>query len=220
MVTTTPRRRLASEGGFTLVEFMVAGLITIAVVGSAVLLATQMQSVYTTQLDDATVEEEARFALDWIAQALRNADTNPYDISSLLTSCAATAGEPVGIDIDPADSGTVRIRADINPPNGLIGGTAAACDEGGEDVTIAHDPAAMVITREDNSGTDGPITMTEPIIQDLVFTFLDSSRTVTTNEALITFVKVQIVGQSQVYNANFGEGATATLETEVRVRTR
>ena len=209
-----------NEGGFTLVEFMVAGLITIGVVGSAVLLATQMQSVYSTQLDDATSEEEARFALDWIAQALRNADTNPYDITSLLTSCAASAVEPIGVDINVADSGTVRIRADINPPNGLIGGAAAACNEEGEDITIAHDPEDLVITREDNSTGDGPVTMTEPVIQDLIFTFLNSSRAVTTNEALITFVKVQIVAKSQAFNAHFGDGATTTLETEVRVRTR
>ena len=114
----------------------------------------------------------------------------------------------------------MRILADINPPDGLIGGPAGTCGQDGEDVTIAHDPEELVITREDNSGADGPITLTEPINQDLVFTFLDSARAVTTNEALITFVRVQIIGQSQVYNANFGEGATATLETEVRVRTR
>ena len=219
MVTMTPRRRLANEEGFTLVEFMVAGLITIAVVGSAVLLATQMQSVYTTQLDDATVDEEARFALDWIAQALRNADTNPYDISSLATSCAA-AGTFTGIDIDEGDSGTVRIRADINPPNGLIGGAAGPCDEDGEDITIAHDPENMVITREDNSGDEGPVTMTEPVIKELEFTFLDSSRNVTTNEGLITFVRVRIVGKPLSQSMYLGDKATTTLETEVRVRTR
>ena len=31
------------------------------------MLATQMQQAYSTQLDDATVEEEVRFSLDWIA---------------------------------------------------------------------------------------------------------------------------------------------------------
>jgi len=213
---------MRNEGGFTLIEFMIAAAIAAAALGGTVMLATQLQQAYTTRLDDATVEEEARFALDWIAQALRNAGTNPYDISSLATSCAG-GGTFTGIEITAGNSGIVRIHADINPPNGLIGGTAAGCaaaPEEGEDITIAHDPDESVITREDHSGAGGVVTMTEPVIEDLVFTFLNSSRNVTAIENQIAFVRVQIIGRSQAHNVNLGEGATTTLETEVRVRTR
>ena len=75
--------------GFTLVEFLIAMAITAAVLGGTVALASQIQRSYSTQLDDTTAEEEVRFALDWIAQALRNAGTNPYNIS--VSTCASSA---------------------------------------------------------------------------------------------------------------------------------
>lgn len=211
------------ERGFTLVEFLIAIAITAAVLGGTVVLATQLQQAYSTQLDDVTVEEEVRFALYWIAQALRNAGTNPYDIAAWL--CPGTGTVFQAVRLDPNGNGVdddVRIQADMNPPNGMLGGPAGVCDEAGEDVTIEHDPGALVITRLDNNtDTDGlPDTMTEPVISELLFTYLDSSRTVTTNPDLVTYVQVRITGQSQAYNANLGEATTSTLETEVRLRTR
>ena len=40
----------------------------------------------------------------------------------------------------------IRIQADVNPANALLGGLAAPCGEPGEDLTIAHDPGAQAIT--------------------------------------------------------------------------
>ena len=78
MQQTNPSRTLCDARGFTLVEFMIAALITTAVLGGTVVLATQLQQGYSTQLDDVLVEQEARFALDWIARILRSAGSNPY----------------------------------------------------------------------------------------------------------------------------------------------
>ena len=75
---TTPRARLANDQGFTLVEFMIAALIMSFVLGGTVMLAMQMQQAYSTQLDDAALEQEARYALDWIARDLRSAASDAY----------------------------------------------------------------------------------------------------------------------------------------------
>ena len=194
---------MRDERGFTLVEFMIAAAIMTAVLGGTVMLATQMQQAYSTQLDDTTVEEEVRFSLDWIAQALRNAGSNPYTISPFTP-----------IDVS-ADGESITLLADINPPDGLTTGE-------NENVTIAFDAGTMAITRDDNSAVGDPEVMTEPVISGLLFTLFDSAGNELDDgeEGLATFVHVRVTGQSQAFNTLFGEGRTMTLETEVRVRTR
>src|SRR5687767_2451067 len=71
-------RSSKSEGGFTLVEFLVSSFIMTAVLSSAVALAMQIQESYQSDLDGEVVEQEARYALDWITRDLRSAGSNPY----------------------------------------------------------------------------------------------------------------------------------------------
>jgi Tfp pilus assembly protein PilW len=218
----TGRRTLPNDRGFTLIEFMIACLITISVLGGTVMLASQLQQGYATQLDDVLVEQEVRYALDWITRLLRSAGSNPYDVE---TSPCPTAGTDfAAIRIDPDGDGIdddVRIQADISPPNGILGGDSGGnCTEAGEDVTIAHDADALTITREDNNIDAAPEAMTEPVISELIFTYLDSSRNVTTDEDAVTYVQVQVTGRSETYNTILGEYPETTLTTEVRVRTR
>lgn len=215
-------RTLRDARGFTLVEFMIACLITTAVLGGTVMLASQLQQGYSTQLDDVLVEQEVRYALDWITRILRSAGSNPY---SLNTSPCPTVGTAFqAIRIDPDGDGTdndIRIQADISPPNGILGGTVAGtCTEEGEDVTIAHDAAALTITQDDNNTVGGPEAMTEPIITELEFTYLDAARNVTTNPDLIAYVALQVTGRSKSYNTILGEYPETTLNTEVHIRTR
>lgn len=241
MVSATSQRRLGDEqglgrrsrgeGGFSLVEFMIAAAIMTAVLGGTVVLATQLQQTYGTQLDDVTVEEEARFALDWIAQALRNAGSNPYGIE--LSSCPLAGTVFQAIRIDPnanlADD-DIRIQTDITGspaaippvtgPDALLGGTLGSCNQAGEDITIAYDAVNRVITRRDNNTELAAVTMTEPIITQLLFTYLNSSGVVTTDPDAVAYVRVRVTGQSLARNPNLGGFATSTLETEARVRTR
>jgi hypothetical protein len=225
MVTThsaNGNRTLRDARGFTLVEFMIACLITTAVLGGTVMLASQLQQGYATQLDDTVVEQEVRFALDWITRILRSAGSNPY---SLTTSPCPTVGTPFqAIRLDPDGDGMdndIRIQADVSPPNGILGGNVAGtCTEEGEDVTIAHDADALTITRQDNNIDADPEAMTEPIITELEFTYLDAARNVTADVDVIVYVQVQVTGRSKTYNTILGEYPETTLNTEVRVRTR
>jgi hypothetical protein len=214
---------VTNERGFTLVEFLIAALITTSVLGGTVMLASQLQQAYTTQLDDVTVEEEARFSLDWIEQALRNTGSNPYDITA--AGCAAATFTP--IEMDPDGDGLdddIRIHADVSPPNGLLGGAAGVCADANEDLTIAYDDANMAITKRDNNLDMAAVTMTEPVITSLVFEYLDSSRNVTANPNAVTYVRVRVTGQSatkqNLYEDDESDFTTTTLETEVHIRTR
>jgi len=215
-------RILRDARGFTLIEFMIACLITTAVLGGTVMLASQLQQGYSTQLDDVLVEQEVRFALDWITRILRSAGSNPYGIE---TSPCPVVGTPFQeIRLDPDGDGMdddIRIQADISPPNGILGGdVAGTCTEEGEDITIARDADALTITRQDNNIDLEPEAMTEPIIAELEFTYLDSARNETADEDLIAYVGVHVTGRSKTYNTILGEYPETTLDTEVHVRIR
>ena len=198
-------RRSLGEDGFTLVEFIVAALITTIVLGGTVMLATQIQEAYGTQLADAEVEQEARYALDWIARDLRSAGSDSYGV---IPDAEEVQIDPnAGADADDS----IRIRADINPPNGVA-------DDVGEDITIAFDSASSVITRQDPNDPDDAtaVAMTEAILTDLSFTFLDAARVETANPQLVAYVRVAVTAQARRSLRN----TSSTLSTEVRLRTR
>jgi prepilin-type N-terminal cleavage/methylation domain-containing protein len=210
MVATTTRRRARfnDQQGFTLIEFMIAASIMSIVLGGTVMLATQLQQSYSTRLDGAVIEQEARYALDWIARDIRSAGSDPYGI--------VADDQEVWLDPDagaePDDS--IRIQADINVPDGVL-------DDEGENVTIALDPANRVITRTDANADDPSAQpMTDAIFTALRFTFLNAGRVATTNPKLVAYVLVQVSAQSRMRDPNTNGFTTATLATEVRLRTR
>ncbi len=158
------------ERGFTLIEFMIAAAVMSAVLGATVGLAVQIQEGYGTQLDDVAVEQETRYALDWIARDLRSAGSDPYGVILPATQ---------KILMDPNGGGTtddsIRIQADINPPDGDI-------LDGHENVTIAfalvNNPLGVITRQDSNDPTDTTaVAMTEAIFTDLSFTYLNGART-------------------------------------------
>lgn len=215
-------RQSLSEGGFTLVEMMIATGLTAAVVGAAVMLATSVQNVYSYELNDAAVQQEARFALDWIARTIAPAGSNPYGITA--SACPAAGTTFAAIRLDPDGDGIdddIRVQADVNPPNGLLLGLAVGtCDEEGEDVTIAHDPDDLVLTRRDMALDASPVAMTDGVFTQLRFTYLTAGRVVTTNADAIAFVQVDLTAQSQSRNPFTGEYTSFSYDTEIRVRSR
>ena len=197
-----PKKNLNGDGGFTLIEFLIAMAITTVVLGATVGLAASIQQAYTADLDDVAVEQEVRYALDWVARYVRSAGSNPY-------SCALLT-QPVWLD--PNGNGAdddVRVQADINPPDG-------DCTDSEEDVTIALDPAARVITLDTGAGA---VAMTDPIITNLQFTYLNDSHNPTAAESQIAYVVVAVTGQSKGRDTSTGF-TQFTLSTEVRIRVR
>ena len=209
------------ESGFSLIELLIAALITTTVVGSAAMLASRVQVAYSSELDDAAVQQEARFALDWITRTLAPAGSNPYNIGTSACPSAGTAF--AAIRLDPDGDGIhddVRVQADVNPPNGLLLGPAGACNESGEDITIGHDPGNLVVTRRDRATDAAPVAVTDRVFTQLLFTYLTVDRVVTTTPANVAYVQVALTGRSRSPNLNTRQFSTFTYRSEVRIRAR
>ena len=212
------RRSPQGEGGFTLVEFLISSLVMTLVLGSAVGMSMQLQQAYSMQIDDASAEQEARYALDWIARELRSAGSDPYNVIA--------DDQEVWIDPDGGadNDDSIRLEADIHDNDGLAGPDGPDGDDAdpGEIITIAFDSATGTITRRDhNAGEAVGVAMTDPIFTDLSFSWLDTAKNETADPKLVSYVRVQVTAVSKGRN-QFAEGGhtTTVLSTEVRLRTR
>jgi len=221
--------RARDERGFSLVELMIVGLISTMIVGSAVVLSSQVSKTYSHQLDDAAVQQEARFAMEWITRTLAAAGSNPYGAGPSICPVAGTPFTPIWLD--PNGNGAnddVRVHADINPPNGfLTGGPLGGCIESGEDVTIGIStanpaPAPNALTRLDQvlDAATGAVAVTDQVFTRLQFTYLTTAGAVTADPLLIARVQVNLTGQSRSRDPNTQQFRTFTYQSEVRVRAR
>jgi prepilin-type N-terminal cleavage/methylation domain-containing protein len=220
MVATQACPAAAAERGFTLVELLIALVVTILVVGGATMLAGQMQGAYRAQLESATAQQDARYAIEQVERYLRAAGNNPYRLDT--TPCP-TAGTPVAaIRLDPDGDGLhddIRLQMDANPTNGLVGGSTGNCTEANEDVTIFHDAANRVITVTDqNAG--GSRTLTDAVVTGLEFVYRNPLRVVTTSAANVAFIETRVTVESKIEDLTQARPMTFTLSSEVRVRSR
>lgn len=213
--------RATDSRGFTLAELLVSMAVGSLVIGSAMLLTGQMQKSYGSQIDGAAVQQEARYAMDWIARALLSAGSNPTRIT--VSDCPV-AGTPFrAIRRDPNADGVnddVRIHADLNPPNGLLGGPAGACTETGEIITIAHDAATRTITRQDHSVDTAAVSMSDTVITQLLFQYFSANGAAAATDDAVATVRVTITAQTPAVDAYTNQPVTFTTSTDVRLRAR
>jgi Tfp pilus assembly protein PilW len=209
------------ENGFTLIELMVASVCTMIVLGSAVALTSQIQEGYRRQLEDSAGEQEARYALEWIARYLRGAGNNPFKVTE--SDCPADDTTFYGLIMDPnADdvNDDIIIQSDSNPPDGKIGGDKPDCDQPNEHVKISFDADTHTIEFLDNAVGANATTRTDAVIDNLEFVYLDSARAVTTVQADVFYVQVRITIRTRTAKAVSGTPDTRMLTREVRVRGR
>ena len=211
----------AAQAGFTLVELLVAFVVSLAVVGAATLLAGRMQGAYRAQMEAASAQQEARYVIQEIERYLRAAGNNPYRVET--TECPV-AGTPVmAIRVDPNGNGVnddIRLQMDTNPANGLIGGAPGNCVDGGEDVTIAFNAGARTVMITDNNLGGLPRAVTDAVITNLTFVFRNTARVVTSTPGAIAFVETRVTVQSRSTDLNRGTPLAYTLTSEVRMRSR
>lgn len=220
---------IANERGFTLAEILVASFVTMLVLGGAVMLTSQVQASYTRQIEDAAAEQEGRYALEWVSRLIRSAGNNPY---ALPTNPGDTSVCPAGVPggtayswlvMDPNGDGTnddIRVQTDSNPPDGLLGGNAAACDQANEDVTVSYDGATRSITFLDNNLGGAASIRTDAVIDGLNFIYRDASHAVTVNAANTVYVETQVTVRTRLVDSLTGLPATRVLSQEVRIRGR
>ena len=184
MVTLTPFRphdgEPDGERGFTIVELLVASVVTMIVLGGAVALTSQIESGYRRQVEDSAAQQEGRYALEWLGKLIRGAGNNPFNQPTGDCPAAATAFAAIRFDPD-ADGidNDIRLQTDANPPDGRIGGTLGACTQGNEDVTISYDSTNDAIVFLDNNLGGVASIRTDAVIEDLRFVYRDSTRTIT-----------------------------------------
>jgi Tfp pilus assembly protein PilW len=207
---------LRDERGFTMIELMIAVLVSLTILGSAASVISAVQSTYAHQMDDATVQQEARFAMDFIRRTLEQAGSNPYNISFANTSPCAGTGF---VGLQTMGTNTIRVQADVGPPDGLlIEDASGTCNQENEDVTIAYDSATNTITRYDRGMDAGPVAWTDAVFTGLQFQYFDESMTVTTDPESVRIIRVTITGRSRSARPGVAEGTTFTLESDVRLK--
>jgi Tfp pilus assembly protein PilW len=219
--TRADNRALAgAERGFSLVELLLAMVVTMLVVGGATMLAGQMQGAYRAQMESASAQQDARFAIEQVERYLRAAGNNPYRLGT--TPCPTTGTAVVAIRFDPDGDGVdddIRLQMDANPTNGLVGGSVGNCNEANEDVTIFHDAANRAIAVTDqNAGTTRPLT--DGVVTNLRFVYRNPLRAITTMAANVAFIETQVTVETRTDDLSQARPMTYTLTSEVRVRSR
>lgn len=216
---------LRDNRGFSLMELLVASVVTTVVLGGAVALTSQIQNGYRRQLEDSAAEQEARYALDWIGRYIRGAANNPT--AAATTGCPVAGTNVVPVRFDPNADGAnndVRLMADANPPDGLFGGASGACNQANEDVTISLDDAANTITFLDNNTGGAVSTRTDTVIEALDFVFRDSAHnvldTAVANPINVVYIETRITIRTRTVDAATGAPMTRTLSQEVKIRSR
>ena len=209
------------EGGFSLIELLIALFVSIGVMGAAVSVVSGVQNTYQHQLEDVTVEQEGRFALDWIRRVIEPAGSNPYSVNATACPAAGTTIQPIRFNPDGVNGNDdIRVQADVGIPDGLFVGAALNCTQANEDVTIAINTAAQTITRFDR-GTDlAPVAMSDSIFTSLLFEYFDASHNVTAAVGSVRFVRVTVTGRSRVRRPGMPAATTFTLQSDIRLRAR
>ncbi len=218
--------RLGAEQGFTLAELLIASMVSMVVLGSAVALTSQVQNGYRRQVESAAAEQEGRYALDWVGRLIRGAGNNPFDIEE--TECPGPGTIAMdGILFDPAVPGEIRLQTDSNPPDGLIGGnTALGCEQANEDITISYDDGNSAILFFDHNVGEEASIRTDAVIDDLRFIYRNGAHSTTDpfgnpiTPAMVVYVETQITVRTRTVDPSTGLPLTRVLSSEVRVRSR
>lgn len=164
----------ASESAFSLVEMMIGMLVLLIIMGSVFSALTNSQRVYDAELANAQAQENARYAVQRIAEIVQTAGNNPqnitsinglafirlYNISSFTPSMAATM--PPSVTIPPSCSGTscptgkqLQLLSDfdgdaqVTSDVGMLAATSSIFTENvitGENILIYLDPNTNLVS--------------------------------------------------------------------------
>jgi type II secretory pathway pseudopilin PulG len=215
---------LRNERGFTLVELMVASMVTMLVLGGAVVMTSQVQSSFKKQIEDSAGEQEGRYALEWVSRLIRAAGNNPFGLPTAVggTASCPVAGTPYSwVVMDPNGdliNNDIRLQADSNPPDGILGGDG--CDQPNEDITVSYDPTTSSITFLDNNVGGAATVRTDAVIDNLLFVFKDVNHAPTTNSANVVYIETQVRIRTRTLDPITGRPETRLLTQEVRLRGR
>jgi prepilin-type N-terminal cleavage/methylation domain-containing protein len=195
-VKDNDRVRRPADGGFTLVELMVA--ITIMAALTALLTAVLISSGHTQRrtMSRAEVQSASRQTIALMATELRQTGSDPRI-------------PPVGVvGVVTADSQSVRIRADLDA-DGTIETT-----EPSEDITFSYDANGQTVLR--NPGTGAQILQNH--VTEFHFTYFDSSNQPLTSLPLSAADRALVHSIGLTLTCRTAESHPLTLTTRITLR--
>ena len=155
-MTTTQKSHipLRNENGFTLIEIIMALLITSIVVSAVYSLFSQMTRSFTSQEVTAEVQQQLRLGIDFIVRDIRKTGFDPTG----LTQAGITSATPTSF----------QFTADRDENGSLT--------DLGEDITYTFNAAEGRLERLDANSTFGTEVLVENVdVASSGFTYLDGS---------------------------------------------
>jgi type IV pilus assembly protein PilW len=193
------------EGGFSLVELMIAMAVGLVVLGAVYSVFIVQNKTFSVQEDVVEMQQSVRAGMDIMAREISLAGYDPTRVNSDSNAGNNFAGVEV-------NAGQLQIRADLN-------GTGIIHTDSEENIIYTYNSADKRITRNAGSGN-------QPLLENVdsfTFQYLDGSGTVTANSAQVRRIRLTITGRTAKpdpkYPANGGY-RTYTLTEVVSPRNR
>lgn len=185
--------------GFTLVELILSLSLLTLLMGIVFNLIWRLQRGYTHEKQIAEMQQNQRFAMEFISRTLRTAGNNPEGI----------ALDKITLDSDGnGQNDDIRIESDFNPPDGDI------LDDG-EDVMFRVAESAL---RYRNGPPGMPETVLVGNITGLTFAAFDGNGNSTADVNLMTRITLTITARTSWASLQTGTAQTKTLSTTINLR--
>jgi hypothetical protein len=198
--------KAAAGQGFSLVEFMIAALITLVLAGSIFGLMSRLQRTAGYQTEVQGVLEGVMIGMETIERILLQAGNDPHQ-----------AGFPGLAIAGPAE---VRVRADLtgsahgSPDQGDPDGDT---DDSGEDVTIRYNANTGSLEVVPQGGIPQPVASN---ISDFAMQYFDNAGVETTAGNDVRTVRITLAGTSPLADPQTGRVFSLRLSGSVRLATR
>lgn len=152
--------QLSKQAGFTLVELLIAMVVSGMVIGAATLIVQTMVRNHNTEVQVTTMQQNLRSTLDYMERYIRMAGYDPTEeadaeFTRLLSNHIAFTrdkGSPSGTDIDNDPNGSIDPHWDEMIEFRLNGDRLERIRETGTPVLLADDIEALNFVYLDNDG--------------------------------------------------------------------
>ena len=199
---------MRASSGFSIIEMMISFL-TVGVVMLGVFeLVNSFQGNYSVGQENTSLRQNLQLAMNIMLREIREAGNDPNGVNIV----------PVAIDPnnDSVDD-DLRIQKDSNPPDDT---QATGLTDPYEDLTFAFDSANNVITMLDNVAGGGAVPICDASITNLTFILIDTNGVVTNSSSAATSIRIQIDGETGVYDPRTHQEVAESLTSEVKLRRR
>jgi prepilin-type N-terminal cleavage/methylation domain-containing protein len=198
--------RAAAEHGFSLVELLIATLITLVLAGSVFGLMSRLQRAAGYQTEVQGVLEGVMIGMETVERILLQAGNDPHQ-----------AGFPGLAIVGPAE---VRVRADLTgsaPGSPDQGDPDGDTDDSGESVTIRYNANTRSLEVVPQGGIPQPVASN---ISYFGLQYFDNTGGETTAGNDVRIIRITLAGISPLADPQTGRAFSLRLSSSVRLATR